>query len=76
MTYRRGIAVRPSMVAGKRYPDVSRAYFEAVHAVLSHKRTGSQAAADLEQELAQILDRPAGSANARLDQESEPAQHQ
>jgi trehalose/maltose transport system substrate-binding protein len=59
LAYRQGAAVRPSTVAGKRYPDVSRAYFEAVHAVLSHKKLAPQAAADLQQELAQILDKKA-----------------
>ncbi|MGB9435735.1 MAG: ABC transporter substrate-binding protein, partial [Candidatus Acidiferrum sp.] len=59
VAYHQGIAVRPSTVAGKRYPDVSRAYFEAVHAVLSHKKLAPQAAADLQQELAQILEKKA-----------------
>ena len=38
--YQKGIAIRPSTVTGKAYPDVSRAYFEAVHAVLTHKEDG------------------------------------
>ena len=59
LAYRQGAAVRPSTVAGKKYPDVSRAYFEAVHAVLSHKKTAPQAAAGLEQELGQILEKNA-----------------
>ena len=59
LAYRQGAAVRPSTVAGKRYPDVSRSYFEAVHAVLSHKKLAPQAAADLQQELAQILEKKA-----------------
>ena len=67
--FRQGGAVRPSTVAGKMYPDVSRAYFDAVHAVLSHKKSPSQAAAELENELTQILQRPARSTNASLDEE-------
>ena len=55
LAYQKGTAVRPSTVAGKKYSDVSRAYFEAVHAVLSHKKSGSQAATELQQELTQIL---------------------
>lgn len=64
VAYRRGAAVRPSTASGKKYPEVSRAYFEAVHAVLSHKKTGPQAAADLQQELAQILEKNAVSTKA------------
>ena len=59
LAYRQGAAVRPSTVAGKRYPDVSRSYFEEVHAVLTHKKLAPQAAADLQQELAQILEKKA-----------------
>ena len=55
LAYGQGVAVRPSTVSGKRYPEVSRAYFEAVHAVLSHDKSAAQAAADLEKQLTQIL---------------------
>jgi len=55
LAFQKGAAVRPSTVAGKRYSEVSRAYFEAVHAVLSHKKSASQAAKELQQELTQIL---------------------
>jgi trehalose/maltose transport system substrate-binding protein len=68
LAYRQGAAVRPSTVAGKRYPDVSRAYFEAVHAVLSHKKLAPQAAADLQQKLAQILDKKAVATKANVPQ--------
>jgi trehalose/maltose transport system substrate-binding protein len=68
LAYRQGAAVRPSTVAGKRYPDVSRAYFEAVHAVLSHEKLARQAAADLQQELTQILDKKADITNANVPQ--------
>jgi trehalose/maltose transport system substrate-binding protein len=67
--FREGAAVRPSAAAGKMYPDVSRAYFEAVHAVLSHKKSPSQAAAELENEVTHILEGPARSGNASLDKE-------
>src|SRR5271166_4779628 len=69
VAYHQGIAVRPSTVAGKRYPDVSRAYFEAVHAVLSHKELAPQAAAELQQKLAQILGKSGVSTQANLPQE-------
>ena len=69
VAYRKGTAVRPSTVAGKKYPDVSRAYFEAVHSVLSHKKLAPQAAADLQQELARILEPKAVSTKADVLQE-------
>jgi trehalose/maltose transport system substrate-binding protein len=69
LAFRQGAAVRPSTLAGKMYPDVSRAYFEAVHAVLSHEKSSSQAAAELEKGLTQILQRPARNSNVSLDQE-------
>ena len=52
--YQKGIAIRPSTVTGKTYPDVSRAYFEAVHAVLIHKATAEEAAPELERQLTRI----------------------
>jgi trehalose/maltose transport system substrate-binding protein len=61
-------AMRPSRQAGKVYPDVSHAYFEAVNAVLSHTKSASQAASDLQQELTQILGKRAGGANANVSQ--------
>jgi trehalose/maltose transport system substrate-binding protein len=69
VAYRQGAAVRPSTVAGKKYPDVSRAYFEAVHSVLSHKKLAPQAAADLQQELARILEQKAVSTKVNVLQE-------
>ena len=73
LAFRQGTALRPSTVSGKMYPDISQAYFEAMHAVLSHGKTAPQAAAALEKELTQILERPARSANAHLPQEHELA---
>ena len=50
-----GLALRPSLPAGKMYPEVSRAYFEAVHAVLMNKESAAQAAEELQRRLATML---------------------
>jgi trehalose/maltose transport system substrate-binding protein len=52
--YRKGLALRPSTATGKMYPDVSRAYYEAVHDVLTGKNGAAQAAARLQGQLLQI----------------------
>jgi len=52
--YEQGITLRPSSATGKTYPDVSRAYFEAVHAVLTRRKTAETAAAELQKALTQI----------------------
>jgi trehalose/maltose transport system substrate-binding protein len=52
--YQRGYAVRPSTETGKNYPEVSHAYFQAVHSVLTGENTAAQAAADLQEQLAHI----------------------
>jgi len=65
--FRKGIALRPSRAAGKMYPDVSRAYWEAVHAVLTRKKSAKQAADELQVELQQMLETPAVPANAEFD---------
>ena len=49
--FRKGIALRPSRAARKMYLDVSRAYWEAVYAVLTRKKSGAQAADELERML-------------------------
>jgi hypothetical protein len=49
--FRKGIALLPSRAARKMYPDVSRAYWEAVYAVLTRKKSGAQAADELERML-------------------------
>jgi trehalose/maltose transport system substrate-binding protein len=59
-----GLALRPSQPAGKIYPEVSRAYFEAVHAVLTHKQSAAQAAEELQRRLATMLKTSAVTANA------------
>ena len=52
--FRTGIVLRPSNVSGKKYQDVSEAYFRAVHSVLAGEKSASQAAAALENELVRI----------------------
>ena len=59
--YRKGVALRPSRQSGKMYPELSRAYWEAVHAVLTREKTGVQAASELQGELEQMLKAPAAS---------------
>jgi len=49
-----GVVARPSIVAGQKYEDVSRAYIGAVHSVLTGEKTPSVAAADLEKKLVAI----------------------
>ena len=53
--FRKGIALRPSRQPGKMYPDLSRAYWEAVHAVLTRKESAAQAASELQGELEEML---------------------
>lgn len=57
--FRKGIVLRPSTAAGKMYPEVSRAYWEAVHAVLTGEKTAPQAAHELQDELEEMLQAPA-----------------
>src|SRR5262249_24601508 len=52
--FRSGIVARPSNVSGKKYQEVSEAYFRAVNSVLTRKIRASQAAAALENELVRI----------------------
>jgi trehalose/maltose transport system substrate-binding protein len=49
--FRTGLVVRPSTVTGKEYQDVTDAYIQAVHSVLTHQKSAPQAAAALEKEL-------------------------
>jgi trehalose/maltose transport system substrate-binding protein len=49
-----GMVARPSIVAGEKYEDVSRAYIRALHSVLTGERTPSAAAAALEKDLVEI----------------------
>jgi trehalose/maltose transport system substrate-binding protein len=65
--FRKGVVLRPSRAAGKMYPEVSRAYWEAVHAVLTRKKSAKQAADELQDELERLLKTPAVRANAEFD---------
>lgn len=53
--FRKGVALRPSRQSGKMYTEVSRAYWEAVHAVLTKQKSAAQAASELQGELEQML---------------------
>ena len=65
--FRKGIVLRPTRAAGRIYPEVSRAYWEAVHAVLTRKKSAKQAADELQVELQQMLEKPAVPATAEFD---------
>jgi trehalose/maltose transport system substrate-binding protein len=66
--FRKGVVLRPSGSAGKMYPEVSHAYFEAVHAVLTRKKTAARAADELQDQLERMLETPAVGTNAGLEQ--------
>jgi trehalose/maltose transport system substrate-binding protein len=55
-----GIVSRPSMLVGRNYGEVSRAYAESVHSVLTGKNSAPEAAAKLETELEHITGFPKG----------------
>jgi len=65
--FRKGIVLRPTRAAGKMYPEVSRAYWDAVHAVLTRKKSAKQAADELQVELQQMLKIAAVAANGEFD---------
>jgi trehalose/maltose transport system substrate-binding protein len=48
------VVSRPSNVSGAHYEEVSRAYSEAVHSVLTRQSTAAAAASSLEKELVRI----------------------
>ncbi len=52
--FRTGMVSRPSNVAGKKYQDVTDAYIQAVHSVLTGENSAPAAAAALENELVHI----------------------
>ena len=52
--YEKWVVTRPSGVAGRLYPEVSRAYYEAVHSVLTGNKRAAEAATDLEAKLVRI----------------------
>ena len=53
-TYRNDKVWRPSRETGKRYPDLSRAYYRTVHEILEGKKNAASALSDLQDELMQI----------------------
>jgi trehalose/maltose transport system substrate-binding protein len=59
-----GAALRPSVPAGKMYPEVSRAYYEAVHAVLTQRQSAANAASELQEQLVKMLKSSAADSNA------------
>jgi trehalose/maltose transport system substrate-binding protein len=67
---REAMALRPSMQAGKMYPDVSRAYFTAVHSVLTREKSAAQAASELQEQLATVLKGSASSKATLLQDEA------
>src|SRR6202008_4255839 len=66
--FRKGVVLRPSRAAGKMYPEVSRAYWEAVHAVLTGKKPAAKAASELQDQLQQMLKADAVRSNANVEQ--------
>jgi trehalose/maltose transport system substrate-binding protein len=68
-----GLALRPSIPAGKIYPELSRAYFEAVHSVLTRKESAAQAVQELQSRLATMLKTSAAGANGTSSEESRKA---
>jgi trehalose/maltose transport system substrate-binding protein len=52
--YKEKFAVRPAAATGNKYPEVSRAYFDAVHSVLTRQQTAAEAAANLREQLVRI----------------------
>lgn len=58
-----GTIARPSTVTGKNYDGVSRAYFTAVHSVLTGETSAEQAMANLESELVKITGFKTGKPN-------------
>jgi len=52
-----GIVARPSVITGRSYEAVSRAYYTAIHAALTRQETPREALAGLEKQLVQITGR-------------------
>ena len=59
--FRTGMVSRPSAVSGRKYEDVTEAYFRVVHAVLTGEKSATEAAAALENELVRITSFKKGS---------------
>ena len=62
--FRKGVLSRPTKSAGKNYPDVSRAYWEAVHSVLTRQESATYAADHLQDKLERMLRTPDVGASA------------
>src|SRR5258708_14735822 len=52
--FRTGIVSRPSQVSGRKYQDVTNAYIQAVHSVLTGEKTPPEAAASPATELVRL----------------------
>jgi trehalose/maltose transport system substrate-binding protein len=63
--FRTGIVSRPSAVTGKKYQEVTDAYTQAVHSVLTGEKSAPEAAAALENELVRITGFKKGPAQER-----------
>ncbi len=75
--FRTGIVLRPSNVTGKKYQDVTDAYIQAVHSVLTREKSAPEAATALEKELVRITGfkkgpPPAGTSSATVTGRPEP----
>ncbi len=66
--FRTGMVTRPSNVAGKKYQEVTDAYIEAVHSVLTGEKGAPEAAAALEDELVRTTGFRKGPPLAKLGQ--------
>jgi trehalose/maltose transport system substrate-binding protein len=64
--FQSGAVSRPSNVAGKKYQDVTDAYIQAVHSVLTGEKSAPEAAAALENELVRITGFKTGPPPARI----------
>jgi len=75
--FRTAVVSRPSNVTGKKYQDVTDAYMQAVHSVLTGEKSAAEAAPALEKELVRITGfkkgpPPAGIISTTVKGRSEP----
>ena len=74
--FQTGIVLRPSNVTGQKYGEVTDAYIQAVHSVLTGEKSAPEAATSLENELVRITGfktGPPSGKSAHPEQNSEPA---
>src|SRR6202790_3175091 len=64
--FRTGLVLRPSNVTGKKYQEVTDAYIQAVHSVLTREKNAPEAAAALQNELVHITGFKTGPPPARI----------